>query len=62
MNSKFNTPNKEVHEYSIPGRVQLETTHKNVTPTTLTGRTQAKKHRTHRLSLLEPSNTGSLKA
>jgi len=62
MNSKYNTPQEGLHEYSIPGSVQLETTHKNVTPTTLWGRRQAKKHRTHRLSLLEPSNTGNIMA
>jgi hypothetical protein len=45
MNSKYNTPNKELHEYSIPGRVQLENTHKNVTPTTLSGGRQAKKNK-----------------
>lgn len=57
MNLKYNTPQEGLHEYSIPGSVQLETTHKNVTPSTLWGRRQAKKHRTHRLSLLEASNS-----
>jgi hypothetical protein len=62
INSKYNTLQEGLHEYSIPGSVQLETTQKNVTPTTLWGRRQAKKHRTHRLSLLEPSNTGNIMA
>jgi hypothetical protein len=58
----MNTSQEGLHEYSIPGSVQLETTHKNVTPNTLWGRKQAKKHKTHRLSLLEPSNTGNIMA
>jgi len=62
MNSKYNTPQEGLHEYSIPGSVQLETTHENVTPTILWGRRQANKHRTQGLSLLEPSNTGNIMA
>jgi hypothetical protein len=38
MNSKYNTPKEDLNEYSNPGSVQPETTHKNVTSTTLWGR------------------------